>query len=258
MTAVFVHGVPETEEIWRELRDHLDVYSVALTLPGFGGSPAPEYTDKEAYADWLAAELAGVPGPVDLVGHDWGALLTYRVATARDVPLRSWAADCAGLLHPDYVWHDVARIWQTPGEGEAFNERLRAAVADDPTSVAGRLRGLGVPARHALAMQKAFDAPMGEAILRLYRSAVPNPYAHWGKEFERATAAPGLVLSPAGDPFDDAAAARAVAARLGARVATLPDAGHFWMLEDPAGAARVLSEFWSASGPFRGASAGPR
>jgi pimeloyl-ACP methyl ester carboxylesterase len=245
MTAVFVHGVPETGEIWRELRDHLDSDSVALTLPGFDGSPAPEYPDKERYADWLAAELARLPGPVDLVGHDWGALLTYRVAAAHDVPLRSWAADCAGLLRPDYVWHEVARIWQTPGEGEAFNERLRAASAGDPTSLAARLRGLGVPERHALAMQKSFDIPMGEAILGLYRSAVPRPYAHWGAGFERPTAAPGLVVSAERDPFDDTVAARAVAARLGARVAVLPDAGHFWMLEDPARAARVLSDFWA-------------
>ncbi|MEV5321193.1 alpha/beta hydrolase [Streptomyces sp. NPDC052687] len=245
MTAVFVHGVPETDEIWRELRDHLGTDSVALRLPGFGGSPAPERPGKEWYADWLAAELARLPGPVDLVGHDWGALLTYRVATAHDVPLRSWAADCAGLLRPDYVWHEVAGIWQTPGEGEALNERLRAASADDPASLAAGLRRLGVPGRHAPAMQKSFDIPMGEAILGLYRSTTPNPYAHWGAGFERPTAAPGLVVSPEGDPFDDAAAARAVAARLGARVAVLPATGHFWMLEDPAGAARVLSDFWA-------------
>ena len=27
-------------------------------------------------------------------------------------------ADCAGLLHPDYVWHDAAQAWQTPEVGE--------------------------------------------------------------------------------------------------------------------------------------------
>jgi pimeloyl-ACP methyl ester carboxylesterase len=54
-----------------------------------------------------------------------------------------------------------------------------------------------------------------------------------------------LVVSAERDPFDDTVAARAVAARLGARVAVLPDAGHFWMLEDPARAARVLSDFWA-------------
>ncbi|MEV5436519.1 alpha/beta hydrolase [Streptomyces sp. NPDC052682] len=244
MTAVFVHGVPETSDIWQDLRDQLETDSVALRLPGFGAPLPPGFAGrKEDYADWLADALRALPGPVDLVGHDWGALLTYRVATAYDVPLRSWAADCASILHPRYVWHDVARIWQTPGEGEAFNEVARTAGPDDPASTARQLTSLGVPPAHALAMHRSFDATMGDAILGLYRSALPNPYADWGAGLAR-TGAPGLVLTPAEDPFDDPEAARGIARDLGAEVRALDEVGHFWMVQDPKQAAAVLGAFW--------------
>jgi hypothetical protein len=48
------------------------------------------------------------------------------VATAYGDRVRSWAADIANAFHPQYVWHDVARIWQTPGDGEKFFEDQQA------------------------------------------------------------------------------------------------------------------------------------
>jgi len=116
---VFVHGVPETGRIWDGVRE-LVPGSISLDLPGFG-CPTPEgfSATKDAYAEWLEQRLRRVDGPIDLVGHDWGALLTLRIASATSVPLRSWAADIASCYQPDYVWHAGARTWQTPGEGEA-------------------------------------------------------------------------------------------------------------------------------------------
>jgi pimeloyl-ACP methyl ester carboxylesterase len=119
------------------------------------------------------------------------------------------------------------------------------APHDDPRGVATQLRELGVPWADALAMHRRFDAGMGQAILDLYRSATPNPYADWGAAVA-PTDAPGLVLSAAGDPFDDAGTAGEVARRLGARTRVLEGVGHFWMLEDPAGAAEALNAFWDA------------
>jgi pimeloyl-ACP methyl ester carboxylesterase len=71
MPVVLVHGVPETAEIWNELRERLPA-SVALRLPGFGSRrPAGFGGTKEDYAAWLADELRRIEGPIDLVGHDW-------------------------------------------------------------------------------------------------------------------------------------------------------------------------------------------
>jgi pimeloyl-ACP methyl ester carboxylesterase len=238
---VFVHGVPETAAIWDKVRAGLGRDSVALALPGFGSArPEGFAATKEAYVDWLLGELDRIEGPIDLVGHDWGAILTYRVATAHGDRLRSWAADCANLIHPGYEWHPFAKLWQTPGEGEAFIE------AQDVQPVADRaagLEGLGIPADDAAVMAAAGDLTMGRCILDLYRSATPNPHHHWGPL--TATSAPGLVVQATEDPFSDAPLAREVVDVLGARLVALDGAGHFWPCQAPAAALTALESFWA-------------
>lgn len=93
MSAVFVHGVPDTSRVWQGVVARLprrDV--VTLSLPGFG-RPTPDGFDatKEAYVRWLLDELAAQPGPIDVVGHDWGALLVVRAVSLAPDRVRSWA-----------------------------------------------------------------------------------------------------------------------------------------------------------------------
>jgi hypothetical protein len=102
---------------------------------------------------------------------------------------------------------------------------------------------MGIPADDALTMASASDDVMGQCILDLYRSATPNPHADWGPYSK--TTAPGLIIRPTEDPFDDAARGSEVAAMLGAREATIA-AGHFWPYQAPDDAARVLTEFWDS------------
>jgi pimeloyl-ACP methyl ester carboxylesterase len=76
MPTVFVHGLPEPERVWDSLRRVLEHDSIAVALPGFGAPrPAGFSATKDAYAQWLADALVGIEGPIDLVGHDMGALL---------------------------------------------------------------------------------------------------------------------------------------------------------------------------------------
>lgn len=238
---VFLHGVPETAEMWREVQAAIDRESVALEMPGFG-CPRPEGfgATKDDYAAWLVDELARIEEPVDLVGHDWGAGITYRVATAHGEALRSWVADVGNIAHPDYEWHDFARIWQTPGEGEAFVESQTTTPAEERAPL---FESMGVPAHHALDMAGAADQTMGDCILALYRSATPNPHADWGPW--EPTVAPGMVIHPTEDPFSDERMAEETAGMLGARFATLDGAGHFWPYQAPEQAARLLESFWS-------------
>ena len=238
---VFLHGVPETAAIWDKVRAAIGRPSVALSLPGFG-CPRPDgfSATKDAYVDWTLAELDALGEPVDLVGHDWGAGITYGIATKHGDRIRSWAADVAAIVHPDYVWHDFAQIWQTPGEGEAFV----AAQASTPVEERAPLfEALGVPADDARAMAGEWDETMGNAILDLYRSATPNPHAHWGPW--STTTAPGLIIHPTADPFDDRGRAEEMASTFGARFATI-DASHFWPYQAPDAAARVLKDFWDS------------
>lgn len=238
---VFVHGVPETAAIWDDVRRSIQGESVALSLPGFGcARPEGFPATKDAYVAWVVGELEAFDGPVDLVGHDWGAPLTFRVAATRPDLVRSWAIDVAGLMHPDYEWHEFAKLWQTPGEGEAFFEAQAASSVEDR---AAGIELLGVPHDAACTMSAAMDPTMGGCILDLYRSAVPNCHAHWGPW--APIDAPGAILVATEDPFGDRAKATDVARSVGASVVDLDGAGHFWPAEMPERAAQVLEQFWA-------------
>lgn len=247
MPAVFVHGVPETSHLWDDLRIHLNTESIALSLPGFGVPRPDGFTaTKDDYAEWLARSLSQIDQPIDLVGHDWGALLTVRVATVFDVPIRSWTLDMARALHPDYVWNRLARRFQTPSDGEEWMKAARDASADSPDSSASRLALLGVPWPQALAMGAALEDTMSECILNLYRSAVPNVSAEWGTELRFPPRAPGLVLIPSADPLNDESMSIEMARRLGAQTHRFDGLGHAWMVEDPVTSALTLQQFWAS------------
>jgi len=94
MPIVLVHGNPETDAIWDELRRHLrqdDV--VALSPPGFGVAAPPAFgATSDDYVAWLQAELRGIAGPIDLVGHDWGGGHVARLVNAHPELVRSKVA----------------------------------------------------------------------------------------------------------------------------------------------------------------------
>lgn len=242
MTVVLVHGVPETARIWDPLVAALardDV--VALALPGFG-SPLPDGFEptKERYAAWLADQLNRFD-QVDLVGHDWGALLVSRVLANQPTNVRTWAID-TGDLNDEFQWHATAKIWQTPGEGEQFMERWLTSSAAD------RARGLeqmGAPPDAAQWMGEDIDETMGHAILGLYRSATQiGP--EWGPGIDRWEAR-GLIIGSMKDPFRSPRYTTMLADRTGAEVLELPDAGHWWMVDSPATVAPALVTHWSAA-----------
>jgi pimeloyl-ACP methyl ester carboxylesterase len=243
--AVFVHGVPERAAIWDDVRDHLGRDDhIAVALPGFDAPvPGGFACTMDDYAGWLTAgveAVAGSNGPVDLVGRDWGGLLTIRVASTRPDLLRSWCSDAAAILDPAATWHTVAAIWQDEGAGEDFMAGAEAASQADREAA---VVGLGVPADRARLCSLG-DPAMDAAILTLYRSATEIS-DQWGSGIEDAGTLPGLVLHGQHDPFLDEEACCRVTARAGADHDVLPSLGHWWCLEDPKGAAARLERFWS-------------
>jgi Alpha/beta hydrolase family len=238
MTAVFVHGALETGRLWDPLRPLLDTDSIAMRLPGHA-APRPDGfpADKDAYAQWLAADLGQVNGPVDLVGHGWGALCVLR-----------WAVDGASAFHPDFAVGEVERTWQTPGAGERWMSAVRAAPAVSPGGAVGRLALLGVPRPQAEAMGAALDDTMSRCVLDLARSAIPNARAGWPTPPGPARGA-GLVIVAGADPFDQDGLAQKVARDLRAQARRLDGLGHYWMAESPKRAADALGQFWSSLEP---------
>lgn len=240
-TKLFLHGVPETAAIWTDLIAELgDAGEVrTLSLPGFG-TAVPDGFDgsMHSYAAWLADEVDAVGEPVDLVGHDWGGILTARLATRPPAALRSWVTDAPGALREGFVWHDLGRLWQTEGAGEEFWAGLLA----DRDAAAQLLTGFGLTLDHAAVLVDAADDQMVESILRLYRSSggLGTDWVVTGPSDR-----PGLVVGVADDPLASVAVCSEMADRLGADLAVIDRGGHFWPLEAPAEGAAVLRTFWA-------------
>ena len=248
MTAVFVHGVPETHQVWDNVRHHLGREDTkAVALPGFGTPVPPGFgSTKDEYAAWLTTELeqlVGRDGPVDLVGHDWGGVFTVRVVSTRPDLVRTWVTDAAGPADPGFVWHDFAKLWQTPGEGEAFFAQQLAMPVDERATPFTTV--FAVPEADARDLVSHLDQQMADSILALYRSAV-EVHKEWGPAFE-AVPKPGLVVIPNRDPLLDVAAATRAGTRAGATVRVLDGVGHWWILQDPVGVAQLLEEFWASA-----------
>jgi pimeloyl-ACP methyl ester carboxylesterase len=244
MTVVLVHGNPETDAIWDpvvELLGREDV--VRLSPPGFG-APLPDdwpatYVD---YRDWLEGELANFAAPVDLVGHDWGGGHVVNLVMHRPELVRSWVSDVVGLFDPDYVWHELAQVWQTPDAGEELVDTMMGAPLEEQSE---RLVGLGMTPEVAAKVAAGAGAEMGRAILRLYRSARQPAMADAGRNLERAAARPGLSILATEDHYVGSADIRRRAAeRAGASTEVLEGLGHWWMVQDPALGAAVLTRFW--------------
>lgn len=232
---MLVHGVPDTAQLWAPLLDALGRNDVVCpSLPGFGTPvPAGFGCTKDEYAQWLVGELRAVGEPVDLVGHDWGSILTQRVAATNPELLRSWVlAD--GAVSEAFRWHDLAEQWQTPEVGEQIMELMTGDAVVDALREAGHPDPAGAVAQ--------IDDTMKAAVLALYRSAVriaeewtPGPTPH-----ER----PALVLWGERDPYGPPEYGRAAATNSGADFVAL-DAGHWSLVERPAHAAAALERFWA-------------
>ena len=250
MTKFFVHGNPETSHIWDSLIEALTERGVgdvtAISPPGFG-CPLPEGFEPNqlGYRQWLIDRLEAAGGGVDLVGHDWGAGHVYGVLAERPDLVRSWAADCAGLIHPDYTWHDAAQAWQTPDVGE---EVIKAMLSAPEVERKNGLMELGIPEAVAMKMARAQNETMGRCILELYRSASEAKMSQLGERLGQLDLPPGLVLIATEDHYAGTRAMHeSVAQSLGAGTLVMEGLGHWWMFSGREQAADALIEFWLAS-----------
>lgn len=240
MTAVFIHGVADTYRIWEPVRRHLDRTDVvALALPGFD-SPVPSgfAATKEAYVDWIIAQLESQPGPVDLVGHDWGCILTARVASLRPDLVRTWAGG-SGPISRSYEWHYLAKTWQTPGAGEQWMIHM------DRDNFGQVLISDGVSPAVAQETVDLIDDKMKDSILRLYRSAV-NLGAEWEPGLVDVMA-PSMVFWGAKDPFTQIGFGHQLGKAMRASRVISLDCGHFTPLLKPVEIASALTQHWNAA-----------
>ncbi|HEX2811865.1 MAG TPA: alpha/beta hydrolase [Sphingopyxis sp.] len=243
---LFLHGVPDSPAIWRPLLGRLDLGETPVAvpaLPGFTGPlPAGFAATKEAYADWAVGEaeaLCAQHGTIDIVGHDWGALIAQRVAMLRPDLIRSWAVSNA-VIDPDYRGHRIARIWNTPVLGEIF------MALSAPAKLAQGLAAQGMPADIAAeeAAQWA-NKDKRRAILKLYRSAKGLSFEHdWARDIGKLPANGALIWGE-GDPYVDLSVAERFSTGTGVPLMVVEGAGHWAIAERPAEVAAALRAFWS-------------
>lgn len=240
MPALFVHGVPETHHLWDGLRQRLSRKdTLAVSLPGFGVDVPDGFgCTKDEYVDWLTTEVEKTGEPVDIVGHDWGALLTARLAQLRPDLVRTWAIGGAAI-DEGYDWHPMAKMWQTPGMGEQVMAGMTAEA------LATALANEGVPPDVSREVASRVDERMKGSILPLYRSAVTF-MKEWHADVEKMRSRPGLLIWGEKDPYMQIEFARKMAERAGARLVTVPGS-HWWPVQFPADAATYLEDFWASA-----------
>jgi len=86
-------------------------------------------------------ELDNIDGPIDLVAHDWGAILALRVTSLEPTLVRTWAV--AGAPSTPSTNGQAAKLWQTPEIGDQVMERLTPETlpsASSPPEFRPRMR----------------------------------------------------------------------------------------------------------------------
>jgi pimeloyl-ACP methyl ester carboxylesterase len=167
--------------------------------------------------------------------------LIVRIAMDRPDLMRSWASDALGGFDPDYVWHDMAKAWQTAEIGEQALAQMAGMPAEARVE---RYVSLGMTKAIAPKIIAGANADMGRAILSLYRSAAQPVMRDLGASLPRAVAKPGLAIIATEDFFvGGETLARRSAERAGAKVAVLEGAGHWWMCQQPKQGADAINAF---------------
>ena len=220
---VYVHGVPDSAEVWTELLERTG--GVAVDLPGFGRSAKRANFDYTitGYGSFLERFLDRLEvDRFSLVVHDWGVVALELAQRSPERIERLVVINGVPLL-PGYRWHRMARAWRTPLVGEVVMGAITPRLLRRAAQPTGR-RGPLLPASQIATIERDFDQGTQRAILALYRSASPRALAEAGRALNRITA-PALVVWGERDPYISADFADAYAQALSGETEVLRVAG---------------------------------
>ena len=229
---VLLHGFAQTRRCWGPLADGLaaDRTVVAVDLPGHGGSAHAADADLDRTVDLLGSTLAGLDGPLDVLGYSMGG----RVAL-------TWMVTDPGRIRRLVTIGATAGITDTSRRAErrdADEERARRVERD---GVDGFVEWwLGLPMFAGLPDWARFDeerrgnsADALAASLRNAGTGSMRPLWDDLAALGRSGGAPALLALAGGDDPDYVAHAARLAADTGGRAVTIPGAGHAAHLERP-------------------------
>ncbi len=258
---LLLHGFPQHWYAWRDVARDLapDHHVVAPDLPGFGwsGRATHGWSTSERARDVLALlDALGLDAPVDVVGHDWGAWLAFRVAF--DAPDRVRRLVAVSELHPwplqrrllPRVWRMwVTALFEVPGLGEAAQRRRgvlhwflsrdardRAVWTDDLVDTYATVAALPAVAHAGRRLHSAF-------VLRDIARLVLR------RDGRRPYGVPTLLVAGDQDAYIPAALLDPPPSRTGVlQVRTVPG-GHFLLDENPRAVAAAVRDHLEAREP---------
>ena len=233
---VFLHGNPGSSDDWRDLLGRTGSFAraVAFDMPGFGKAEKPrdfEYSvpGEVRFFDAALTEL-GIER-AHLVLHDLGGPWGVEWAARSPDRVKSVVLVNTGVF-VDYKWHILARIWQTPVVGELFMATT-SRFAFRTLTKRGQERPL--PLAFVDSMYDNFDRDTRHAVLQHYRAEKrPQADARRAADALRPHDIPALVLWGGRDPYLGLELAEAQKQAFpNARMAVLPDSGHWPFMDNP-------------------------
>jgi pimeloyl-ACP methyl ester carboxylesterase len=229
---LYIHGVPNSSDLWLPFLERSG--GIAPDLPGFGrsGKRADLKYDIPFYDDWIERFLdwRGIER-VKLVVHDWGAVGLVWAQRFPERVERLVICDAAPLL-PGYSPHRFARAARTRGLGELVMGALSINRISQRMLRHGNVEPL--PSEFFDSLIGQFDQGTQRAILKLYRSVKPGELEAAGARLGELDC-PALIVWGNEDPYVPPAFASAYANALGGQVqvALLDRAGHWPWYDRP-------------------------
>jgi len=247
---VLVHGTLANSVIWRGVIDRLrsDFRFHYLDLPGYGASEKFEGQDVRlrTFARVLRefVDHLGIDRP-HLVGHDFGAATVLGAHLVEAVPARSLIIADGVVLNPwgtPYARHVREHVEAFAGVPGHIH---RAMLAVQLTT--------GVSRPLSVQMEEALIAPwtgeVGQSAYYRQIALYDHDYTGRLEALYPGIRVPTLILWGEEDRWVDPTVGQRLAALVpGSRLETLPDAGHFSMLDVPGLFASLLRAELTAHG----------
>lgn len=247
---ILVHGTPAHSIIWRGVIDRLRArYKVHyLDLPGYGASA--KFDGQEVRLRAFARTLRefidhlGIQRP-HLVGHDFGAAAVMGAHLIEEVPVASIAIADGVVLSP----------WGTPYSRHVRDHESVFAAVPEYIHRATLRAHLATAVWHPLtadienALITPWTGPEGQAAYYRQVGQYDYEYTEWLEARYGDVAVPQTVLWGEQDQWVPLAEGRRFHGMIpGAEWVTLPDAGHFSMIDCPGLFARELDRHLQRAG----------
>lgn len=169
---VLLHGFPDDATTWLGVTEVLRTEGyrvIAVDLPGNGLSSAPivesEYSDYRE-ASWVVAFLSELGlGSVHLVGHDWGGLVTHRLA--ENFPETVLTATSVAGPHPAVLVGEILKgklLWGLSSGEEQVKKSAYSSILSAPDGAAQIARQDYAFLRNALSQERLKDSEIEYAI----------------------------------------------------------------------------------------------